>query len=72
VSHVKETSPRLAVTLEIALNIGRIEGQQAARGFSLSFEDLAIRVTALELGCEVATLSLRHVQMIPGPNVVSF
>ena len=37
------------VTLEIARGIGRIEGQQASQGITLSFEDLAIGVTALEL-----------------------
>ena len=59
------------VTLEIARSIGRIEGQQAAKGISLSFEDLAIGLTALELGFEVATLNLRHFQMIPGLTIVS-
>jgi len=59
------------VTLEIARGIGRIEGQQAAQGISLSFEDLAIGVTALELGFDVATVNLRHFQMIPGLKVVS-
>ena len=59
------------VTLEIARSIGRIEGQQAAKGISVAFEDMAIGVTALELGFEVATLNLRHFQMIPGLNIVS-
>ena len=59
------------VTLEIARSIGRIEGQQAAKGISLAFEDLAIGVTALELGFEVATLNLRHFQIIPGLKLVS-
>jgi predicted nucleic acid-binding protein len=59
------------VTLQIARSIGRIEGQQAAKGVSLSFEDLAIGVTALELGFEVATLNVRHFQMIPGLKIVS-
>ena len=59
------------VTLEIARGIGRIEGQQAAQGISLSFEDLAIGMTALELGFGVATLNLRHFQMIPGLKIVS-
>jgi predicted nucleic acid-binding protein len=58
------------VTLEIARSVGRIEGQQAAKGISLAFEDLAIGVTALELGFDVATLNLRHFQMIPGLKVV--
>lgn len=59
------------VTLEIARSIGRIEGQQAARGITLAFEDLAIGVTAVELGFGVATLNLRHFQMIPGLKIVS-
>jgi len=59
------------VTLEIARSVGRIEGQQAAKGIALAFEDLAIGVTALELGFDVATLDLRHFQMIPGLNIVS-
>jgi len=59
------------ITLEIARSIGRIEGQQAARGITLAFEDLAIGVTAVELGFEVATLNLRHFQMIPGLKIVS-
>jgi tRNA(fMet)-specific endonuclease VapC len=59
------------VTLEIARRIGRLEGEQAAKGISLAFEDLAIGVTALELGFEMATLNLRHFQMIPGLKIVS-
>jgi len=59
------------VSLEIARGIGRIEGQQAARGISLSFEDLAIGVTALELGFDVATLNVRHFEKIPGLSVFS-
>ena len=59
------------MTLEIACSIGRIEGQQAVRGISLPFEDLAIGVTALELGFEVATLNVRHFQMIPSLKIVS-
>lgn len=59
------------VTLAIARSIGRIEGQQAAQGISFSFEDLAIGVTALELGFDVATLNVRHFQQIPGLKIVS-
>jgi len=54
------------ITLEIGKDIGRIEGQRAAQGISLSFEDLAIGVTALHLGFDVATLNIRHFQKIPG------
>ena len=58
--------PILPITLEIGKDIGRIEGQRAAQGISLSFEDLAIGVTALHLGFDVATLNIRHFQKIPG------
>jgi predicted nucleic acid-binding protein len=63
--------PVYPVTLEVARHLGRIEGQQAAKGISLAFEDLAIGVTALELGFDVATLNARHFQMIPGLSVRS-
>lgn len=59
------------VTVEIAQMIGRIEGEQAARGIVIAFEDLAIGVTALHLGFEVATLNVKHFQAIPGLNTVS-
>jgi predicted nucleic acid-binding protein len=46
------------VTLEIARSVGRIEGQQAAIGIAISFEDLAIGVTALHVGFDLATLNV--------------
>ncbi len=48
------------VTFEIAQLAGRIEGEQAARGVSIAFEDLLIGTTALHLGYSVATLNVRH------------
>jgi predicted nucleic acid-binding protein len=59
------------VTVEIARRVGRIEGEQAAQGIVIAFEDLAIGVTALYLGFDVATLNVRHFQRIPGLNVVA-
>ena len=59
------------VTLEIALLAGRIEGEQAAVGNIIAFEDLIIGATALHLGFDVATLNLKHFQRIPGLNAVS-
>jgi predicted nucleic acid-binding protein len=59
-----------AVTLEIAQLAGQIEGQQAARGVSIAFEDLLIGSTALHLGYGVATLNVRHFQLIPGLSVI--
>jgi predicted nucleic acid-binding protein len=59
------------VTLEIAQLAGRIEGEQAAKGIAISFEDLVIGATALHLGFGVATLNVRHFQLIPGLQIVS-
>jgi tRNA(fMet)-specific endonuclease VapC len=57
------------VTLEIARLAGRIEGEQAALGISIPFEDLLIGSTALHLGYGVATLNVRHFRLIPGISV---
>ena len=59
------------VTVEIARRVGRIEGEQAAQGIVIAFEDLAIGVTAQQLGFDVATLNVRHFQRIPGLVVVT-
>jgi tRNA(fMet)-specific endonuclease VapC len=54
------------VTLEIARLAGRIEGEQAAHGVTIAFEDLLIAVTAMHLGFGVATGNIRHFEQIPG------
>jgi len=59
------------VTLEIARMVGRIEGQQAAQGVIIAFEDLAIGATALHLGFDIATLNAKHFQLIPGLKIVT-
>ncbi len=61
----------LPVTLEIAQLAGQIEGEQAAVGNSIAFEDLVIGATALHLGYGVATLNERHFERIPGLNVAT-
>ena len=58
------------VTLDIARLVGRIEGQQEAKGIQFAFGDLAIGATALHLGYAVMTLNARHFQRIPGLSVV--
>ncbi|HEY6351887.1 MAG TPA: PIN domain-containing protein [Candidatus Angelobacter sp.] len=58
------------LTVEIAELAGRIEGEQAAVGVSIAFEDLLIGVTALHLGYALATLNPRHFQSIPGLQVL--
>lgn len=60
------------VTADIAELAGRIEGEQAARGVSIAFEDLLIGATALCLGYHVATANVRHFQIIPGLSVIKF
>jgi predicted nucleic acid-binding protein len=58
------------VTVEIARTVGRIEGQQAALGFTLAFEDLAIGVTALQLGYEIVTHNEKDFKLISGLQIV--
>jgi predicted nucleic acid-binding protein len=60
------------VSLEIAQLAGRIEGEQAAIGITVAFEDLLIGATALHLGFDIATLNARHFQKIPGLKVTTF
>ena len=59
------------VTTDIAKLAGRIEGEQAAIGNIIAFQDLLIGATALHLGFSVATLNTRHFERIPGLTVVS-
>ena len=59
------------VSLEIARLAGKIEGEQAARGIAIAFEDLVIGATALHLGFDVATLNVKHFKLIPGLKIVT-
>lgn len=58
--------PVYPFTVEIARLVGRIEGESAAQGVGIAFEDLVIGATALQLGFSVATLNPRHFRLIPG------
>ncbi len=49
---------------------GRIEGQEAAKGNVLPFNDVMIAVAAIEQGYAVLTGNLRHFQKIPGLSVL--
>jgi predicted nucleic acid-binding protein len=53
------------VTVETAKLAGRIEGEQAAHGAAIAFEDLLIAATALQLGFGVATGNVRHFEVLP-------
>ena len=59
------------VSLEIAQLAGKIEGEQAAQGIAIAFEDLVIGATALHLGFDVATLNVKHFKLIPGLKIVT-
>jgi predicted nucleic acid-binding protein len=59
------------VSLAIARLAGRIEGELAAGGITIEFEDLMIGSTALHLSFDVATLNVKHFQRIPGLKVVA-
>ena len=58
------------VALEVAQLAGKIEGERASQGVSIAFEDLLIGSTALHLGYAVATLNVRHFQLIPDLSVI--
>jgi tRNA(fMet)-specific endonuclease VapC len=60
------------LSLEIAQLAGRIEGEQAAQGITIPFEDLLIGATALYLGWGVATTNQKHFQLIPGLRLAAF
>jgi predicted nucleic acid-binding protein len=60
------------LTAAIALRAGQIDGENVALGVRVALFDLLIGVTALELGCRVATANLRHFQMVPGLGIVVF
>lgn len=66
IDELKRHVPVHPVTDETGEIIGQISGEQAARGIKIPFEDLAVGASALEQGYAVATLNVRHFQMIPG------
>jgi predicted nucleic acid-binding protein len=59
------------VTLAIAQLAGRIEGEQAAKGIAIPFEDLVIGATAIHLGFDVVTLNEKHFRLIPNLKTVT-
>lgn len=59
------------VSLAIAQLAGRIEGEQAAKGIAIPFEDLVIGATAIHLGFDVVTLNEKHFRLIPNLKAVT-
>jgi len=62
--------PLHPVTLQTAYLVGQIEGQEAAKGNVLPFNDLLIAAAAIEQGYAVLTKNLRHFEKIPGVQIV--
>jgi predicted nucleic acid-binding protein len=59
------------VTKQTGWLVGQIQGQEAAKGNVLPFNDLLIAAAAIEQGYAVLTGNLRHFQKIPGLQVIS-
>lgn len=62
--------PVHSVTHRTAWLVGQIEGQEAAKGNVLPFNDLLIAASAMEQGYAILTENLRHFRKIPGLTVV--
>jgi tRNA(fMet)-specific endonuclease VapC len=62
--------PLHPVTLQTAYLVGRIEGQEAAKGNVLPFNDLLIAASAIEQGYAVLTENARHFAKIPGVRIL--
>ena len=62
--------PLHPVTLQTAYLVGQIEGQEAAKGNVLPFNDLLIAAAAIEQGYAVLTENLRHFEKIPGVRIL--
>jgi tRNA(fMet)-specific endonuclease VapC len=60
------------VTRQTGWLVGRIEGQEAARGNVLPFNDLMIAAATIKQGYAVLTTNLRHFQKIPDLTVIPF
>ncbi len=72
IDELKKHVPVHPVTDSTAEIAGQISGEQAAKGIKLPADDLLIGASAIEQGYAVATLNVRHFQLIPGLRVVGF
>jgi predicted nucleic acid-binding protein len=59
------------VTKQTGWLVGQIQGQEAAKGNMLPFNDLMIAAAAIEQGYAVLTGNVRHFQKIPGLQVIA-
>jgi tRNA(fMet)-specific endonuclease VapC len=70
IAELRRDVPVYPVTFEVVRLVGKIGGQQAAKGIRIPFEDLVIGATALDLGYSVVTRNVRHFRLIPDLPVV--
>ena len=71
IQELVDLAPVHPVTLQTSYLVGRIEGQEAAKGNVLPFNDLLIAAAAIEQGYAVLTENRRHFEKIPGLRVLS-
>ena len=62
--------PLHPITLQTGYLVGQMEGQEAAKGNVLPFNDLLIAAAAIEQGYAVLTENLRHFEKIPGIQIL--
>lgn len=60
------------ITRETAWLVGQIEGQEAAKGNVVPFNNLMIAAAAIEEGYAVLIGKFRHLQKIPGLTIIPF
>jgi predicted nucleic acid-binding protein len=70
IDDLKRHVPVHPLTDETGEIIGRISGEQAAKGITIPFDDLAVGASAIEQGYAVAMRNARHFRLIPGLVVV--
>ena len=66
------TIPVQSFTKEMGQLAARIDAEARQMGAVIPFADLQIGVTALHLGCAIATRNVRHFRMIPNLAVKLF
>ena len=71
VQEVAALVPLHPATLQTAYVVGQIEGEEAAKGNVLPFNDLLIAAAAIERGYAVLTENLRHFGRVPGLRVLT-
>lgn len=67
---IKVWLPVYPFTSGAAEIVGRVDGEQAAKGINLPIADLIIGACAMELGYAVGTHNVRDFERIPGLSVV--